>query len=421
MGLTRGLQLARHGYRYLRRMRRGRRAVLDHLASPGPSPVPWPTFVQLRLTNLCNLRCRMCGQWGETGIYRPSGPNGADEDGERERERIRDLIGAGRQLSLADYVRLLDEIAPFDPIVSLFGGEPLLYPDLVPLVREIKARGLALTVITNAGRLESVARDFVEAGLDVISVSVDGPPALHDRIRGSSDSFERLARGVRAVDRWRRELKRAGPMQVAILPITELNLGEIGAAVESLHELPIDAVNIGLRWFIPPSVGTEYERVMRETFGVAAGSWKGFEFEWPGGIEGTRTREMADLVKLLKGIRRRRLLDEMTSGRPWTAFVPDVRAEDVPVWMTDVSRTFGHDFCPVAWYFAQVEPDGDVVFCGDFPDFRLGNVREEPFARIWQGEKARRFREKLAKEPLPVCARCCGSFVFGKWKRPAGG
>ena len=29
-----------------------------------------PTFVQLRVTNLCNLRCKMCGQWGDTGIYR---------------------------------------------------------------------------------------------------------------------------------------------------------------------------------------------------------------------------------------------------------------------------------------------------------------------------------------------------------------
>jgi hypothetical protein len=29
-----------------------------------------------------------------------------------------------------------------------------------------------------------------------------------------------------------------------------------------------------------------------------------------------------------------------------------------------------------------------------------------------------RFREKLAKEPLPICNRCCGNFVYGKWNRP---
>lgn len=418
MGLRRGLVLARHGLSYLSRMRRGRRAVTSHLARPSDASLPWPTFVQLRLTNLCNLRCKMCGQWGDTGIYRPAGPTGADEEGRAERERIRELIGLGRQLSLADYTALLDQIAPFDPIVSLFGGEPLLYPDVVPLVAEIKKRGLLATIITNAGRLEALAEGLVEAGVDVISVSVDGPPALHDRIRGSPDSFELLARGVRAVDAARRRLGRPVPMQIAILPVTELNLGDVGGALEELRKLPLDTVNVGLRWFVPPAVGAEYERVMRETFGVRADSWKGFDFTWPGGVEGTRTAAMEDLVALLRSVRRRRLLDELAGDGPWTAFVPDVDPGEIPAWMTDTSRTFGHGLCPVAWYFAQVEPDGDVTFCGDFPDYRIGNVRELPFAEIWRGEKARRFREKLAREPLPICSRCCGSYVYGKWERP---
>ena len=53
-----------------------------------------------------------------------------------------------------------------------------------------------------------------------------------------------------------------------------------GPRVEALHELPLDTINVGLRWFIPEQVGAEYERVMREEFGVAAKSWKGFDFDW---------------------------------------------------------------------------------------------------------------------------------------------
>ena len=68
----------------------------------------------------------------------------------------------------------------------------------------------------------------------------------------------------------------------------------------------------------------------------------------------------------------------------------------------------------------QVEPDGEVTFCGDFPDYFIGNVRKQPFRDIWMGEKAQRFRAKLAKEPLPICARCCGSYVYGKWEQPTG-
>jgi radical SAM protein with 4Fe4S-binding SPASM domain len=415
MSFRRGLQLAGFARRHLGRMARGRREVMAHLSSPGVAPVPMPTFVQLRVTNLCNLRCKMCGQWGETGIFR-SQSGAAVTDGEAERERIRELIGLKRQLSLEDYVRLLDEIAPARPIVSLFGGEPFLYPDIIALIREIKKRDLTCTIITNGGRLEQHARELVEAGIDSIAISLDGTPEVHNRIRGQADSFQKATAGVRAVAQWRRKLGRALPMQIAILPITELNMDVIGPAVELLRELPLDTINVGLRWFIPKQVGAEYERVMQDTFGVSGDSWKGFDFDWSA-VKASKERQMMDLVRLLKGLKRRRYLDS-TLGRPWVSFVPDVPAEKVPEYFSDFSQVFGHELCPVAWYFAQVEPDGEVTFCGDFPDYFIGNVRKQPFAEIWMGEKARKFRAKLAKEPLPICARCCGNWVYGKWQRP---
>ena len=415
MSFRRGLQLAGLARKHLGRMSRGRREVMAHLTSPAAAPVPMPTFVQLRVTNLCNLRCKMCGQWGDTGIFRSQ--SGADaSDGALERARIIELIGAKRQLALSDYARLLDELEPARPIISLFGGEPFLYPDILPLIRDIKRRGLTCTVITNGGRLEQLAQELVEIGIDSIAVSIDGPPDVHNGIRGKSDSFQKAAAGVRAVAEWRRKLGRALPMQIAILPITELNMGSIAEAVEALRELPIDTINVGLRWFIPKEVGAEYERVMKDTFGVSGESWKGFDFDWSA-LKASKEQQMMELVKLLKGLKRRRYIDSAL-GRPWVSFVPDVPAEKVPEYFSDFSQTFGHNLCPVAWYFAQVEPDGEVTFCGDFPDYFIGNVRKSSFAEIWGGPKAQAFRAKLAKEPLPICARCCGSYVYGKWERP---
>jgi MoaA/NifB/PqqE/SkfB family radical SAM enzyme len=417
MSFSRGLKMAGFARGYLARMQQGRKGVLEHLAAPRPENLPMPTFVQLRVTNLCNLRCKMCGQWGDTGIYRADGFSASATDGIMERSRIQELIGLKRQLSLSDYLVLLDEIAEWQPIVSLFGGEPFLYPDILPLIREVKKRGLTCTVITNGGKLEQHARELVESGIDSIAVSFDGPPEVHNRIRGKEDSFHRAAAGVRAVAEWRRKLQSALPMQLAILPVTELNMDAIAPAIETLSALPLDTINVGLRWFVPKNVGAEYEVVMRETFGVSGDSWKGFDFDWAS-VAATKERQMTDLVKLLKGLKRRRYLDS-ARGRPWVSFVPDVPAEKVPEYFSDFSKTFGHSLCPVAWYFAQVEPDGEVCFCGDFPDYFIGNVRRQPFRQIWTGEKAWRFREKLAKEPLPICNRCCGSFVYGKWERPS--
>ncbi|MEO8585617.1 MAG: radical SAM protein, partial [Acidobacteriota bacterium] len=242
MSFRRGLKLAGFARRHLGRMARGRREVMEHLSAPGTANLPMPTFVQLRITNLCNLRCKMCGQWGDTGIYR-TGAEAAASDGERERNRIRELIGLNRQMALSDYVRLLDELAPSRPIISLFGGEPLLYPDVLPLIREIKKRDLTCSIITNGWRLEEMAEELVEAGVDSIMVSIDGTPEVHDRIRGQAGSFARAAAGVRAVARVRGAQESAVPMLLAILPVTELNLEGVAPALEELRKLPLDTVN----------------------------------------------------------------------------------------------------------------------------------------------------------------------------------
>jgi len=205
---------------------------------------------------------------------------------------------------------------------------------------------------------------------------------------------------------------------MALLPVTELNIEVIGTAVKALGQLPLDVINVGLRWFVPQEVGARYEAVMQDEFAVSGESWRGFSFSWPGGAGAARSRQMRDLVSVLKRLRRRRLLD-IASGRPWISFVPEVAPDDVPAYFTDFDKTFGHDLCPVAWSFAQVEPDGEVCFCGDFPDYFIGNVRKQPFRDIWTGPRAEAFRQRLAREPLPVCARCCGNYLYGKWQRPA--
>jgi radical SAM protein with 4Fe4S-binding SPASM domain len=402
------------GVQLLRQMRRGRGRVERHLRHPERHPLPMPTFVQLRLTNLCNLRCRMCGQWGDTGIFRGAiGAGGVPLPGDAA--RLHDVLGLDRQLTLDEHVRLIDELAPSRPVVSLFGGEPLLYPDLVQLVRHAKQRGLRLTMITNGSLLERHAEELVHAGIDSIAVSFDGHPELHDTIRGQAGSYASAAGGVRALARARARRGRVHPVLLAIFPITELNVEAVEPTMEALSELPLDGVNVGLRWFVPRDAGLAYEAVMREELGVAATSWKGFEFSWPAS-ERSDSPRLQRLVDQLDSLKWRRFMAAVRP-RPWVTFTPQIASREVPRYLTEHAPTFGHDLCPVAWYFAQVQPDGDVAFCGDFPDYVIGNVRRAPFREIWNGPRAHAFRDRLRRAPLPICSRCCGSYVYGRWSR----
>ena len=98
---------------------------------------------------------------------------------------------------------------------------------------------------------------------------------------------------------------------------------------------------------------------------------------------------MTELVRLLKASDAVAVSSTRASGVPgrrsFRTFRPRASRSTSPT----SSETFGHEMCPVAWYFAQVEPDGEVCFCGDFPDYFIGNVRTQAFRDIWTGEKAR--------------------------------
>jgi MoaA/NifB/PqqE/SkfB family radical SAM enzyme len=79
-----------------------------------------PEAITLFLTHRCNLRCKMCGQWGESGVTKNM-----------------DTATVRGELGLGELKRFVKEIRYFRPNVTLFGGEPLLYAGCPELVREI--------------------------------------------------------------------------------------------------------------------------------------------------------------------------------------------------------------------------------------------------------------------------------------------
>src|SRR5512139_698753 len=164
-----------------------------------------PRAVSLQVTEACNLRCRMCYEWGDTGIYsRPDGPRKA----------------AVLDLELAK--RVVDELAPVRPYYSLFGGEPLMYPGLEELVRAIKQAGSFIDTPTNGTLLAKHAAMLVETGFDYVRVSLDGPRDIDDRQRGAGSYDEAMA-GIAALQREKRETGNTVPMVGIIYTVTPEN------------------------------------------------------------------------------------------------------------------------------------------------------------------------------------------------------
>jgi MoaA/NifB/PqqE/SkfB family radical SAM enzyme len=96
--------------------------------------------------------------------------------------------------------------------LSLQGGEPTIWPDLVPLIAEARRLGFDfIGVVTNGRRLKdrAFAEALLSAGLDGISASLLGADAeTHDAISAAPGSFDALIEGLRNASSIARELKK---------------------------------------------------------------------------------------------------------------------------------------------------------------------------------------------------------------------
>src|SRR5689334_6379399 len=120
----------------------------------GRGTVNWitdrPIVVSFEVTDSCTCHCLHC-----------------DHGGPRDESR---------NLQPADYTRYMQELRPC--VVQVSGGEPLLRPDLVEIVRNIK-RGsrLPYTILVSSWSLMtgSLYLKLRDAGVDQFSVSLDFP------------------------------------------------------------------------------------------------------------------------------------------------------------------------------------------------------------------------------------------------------
>lgn len=124
--------------------------------------------VRLMVTDRCNLRCKHC--------YISAGEKNTEMDFDLARKIIDEVY----------------EVAGERGSFSLMGGETMLYPKLLDTIKYIKSKGMMCTITTNGYMVidDDIAGRLVDAELDVVSISVDGPPEFHEFIRNKNGIHE---------------------------------------------------------------------------------------------------------------------------------------------------------------------------------------------------------------------------------------
>ncbi|HEY2933040.1 MAG TPA: radical SAM protein [Acidobacteriota bacterium] len=337
----------------------------------------FPRTVNFKITNLCNLRCRMCGQWGKTGFHFLL-----------PREQLTST------LSVQDYVRIIEECAPHRPDFYIWGGEPFLYAGILDVLRAIKRRRMFVAVNTNGTRLDDYGGQLVEMGVDLLIVSIDGIQPDHDAVRGP-ESYAAAVNGLSAVVKARKDGRRKYPLVALACTITNANYSRLDKMLELARQLEVDHLDFGFPLFVTEKMGAAYEKRLHEEFGTSGSSWRGFV----GSIQ-----EQIDLDTLSAQMREIR---EAKKSPPLMFFPNLADRAELERFFRRPGFTF-HRSCHAPWKHLEVQPNGDVYTCHDFPDLVVGNLREQSIRDVWRGPKMEKFRRFLrAGNLFAICGKCC--------------
>jgi Fe-coproporphyrin III synthase len=121
-------------------------------------------------------------------------------------------------------------------VISLSGGEPLLYPQLPALLAAAKAHGFRTAAISNGFRVTARYQELIEA-IDRIAISFDGLEAGHNRIRGNPQAWDRAIAGLEY-------LARIGKPAAAAFTVTRDSLCEVPDFIEICAAHGVRAVQL---------------------------------------------------------------------------------------------------------------------------------------------------------------------------------
>jgi MoaA/NifB/PqqE/SkfB family radical SAM enzyme len=303
--------------------------------------------------NQCDCHCVMCDIW-----------------------KIRDP----KEFSVADLER---QVASFRQLsvrwVVFTGGEPQKNSRLPILARMLRDEGIRISLLT-AGLLLEVQAELIAATVDDIIVSLDGPPALHNRIRRVPRAFERLAAGVQELRRFRPDFPISARCTVQKLNHCSLRATAAAARDIGLNSISFLAADVSSSAFNRASLSS----VQRQQHGAL----DAVEVE-------ALDQEIQHLIRDHAG--------DLTSG-----FIAESPAKLERI-VLHFRASLGQvepvaPRCNAPWVSAVIEAGGAVRPC--FFHSPLGNTSDGPLHEILNSPHALQFRRNLDIANDPICRRC---------------
>lgn len=300
-----------------------------------------PFVISWNLTYRCNLACEHC--------YLDAGKGWSDR-----------LNGAGTsgELSTRECFKVIDEIAAFAPecLTILTGGEPLLRPDILEIIRYTHGKDLWVVVGTNGVLItETLATKLKNAGARGLALSLDAlRPEDHDRFRGVEGSWRNTVRGAKI-------LADVGLPFTIQTTVARHNARDLEAIARFAYE-ELAAKVWNLFFLTPTGRGHEYA----ESHDMTSEQYD---------------QVLADVLRIQEIYASRMMVNAKCAPHYIKALI-----EHQPDSPFIKSYTGGAGGCPAGTHYLGIRPNGDVTPCPYLPVF-AGNLLSIPLAQLWKESK----------------------------------
>ena len=326
----------------------GRRILASNL-NTSANRLPYKLIYAI--TYKCNSRCTNCSIWKR---------------------------GSQNELTLEEIDGFFSA-NPYFLWIDLTGGEIFLRDDVVDIVKIIAKRCKRLHTMhfpTNGLMPDKIIEDAKQIkglGLNklIVSVSIDGPPEIHDKLRGMKGGFER------AIETYKR-LKELGGISVYPgMTISGENVGFIDDTIRSIKYydpgFQFNDLHVNILHSSPHFYGNQntdaypYREISKAVDGFMR-----------------LKRFGANPVSILERAYTKRVREYLESKR-----------------------------CPMPCHSLTVsaflDPVGNVFPCIMY-DKRIGNIRDSSFSDIWNSEERKRVAREINKLKCPQCWTPCEAY-----------
>ena len=289
---------------------------------------------QIDLTKNCNLTCSFCRQTNEADL-----PD---------------------SMSFDQWSSVITQVSQMScKMVALAGGEPLMHKDFFLIL------GLATDIIEEVYVLSNGT--LITQEIKGLQISLDAfNPALHDKIRGKTGTWEKATRGIKyAID--------AGIPVTIRTTVYRENAHEASSLLEFAHD--IGASIYAIRRVVPTGKG--------------------------GSVELLKPEELKVLFTTLAN-RAKELDMRLSLGDPFSRFLLNEQE-------FEEGKVGG---CSIGLNIMYIAQDGSVLLCPCLPVY-CGDVKRETVRSIWRDAEAFSIARSLRSNLQGKCGACDYKFQCG--------